>query len=73
MVASRKPLIVHNGYLDLMHVKFTLVRFTIVLSKIYLANGIVTEGNSFSFFRRYTTTNIYSPTLLLFSATLKAK
>lgn len=39
MISSKKPLIVHNGYLDLMHVNLISIRYIIGLSRIYRKPG----------------------------------
>ena len=60
MADSKKPIIVHNGFLDLMHVPSLLSRFTIVSMDLYLKNGTATKRVSITYSLTFTITNISS-------------
>jgi hypothetical protein len=58
IVASRKPLILHNGFLDMMHVKFKLFRYIIDSCKHYPKLGLTTNQKFITHFLIFTTINI---------------
>ena len=62
MISSKKPLIVHNGYLDLMHVRFSLdIRSIIDLFPTYLRLGVITRITYIPCFLISMITNICLP------------
>jgi len=62
MISLKKPIIVHNGFLDLMHVQFLRHRSTIDSSKIYQIIGVNTNRKYTVYFLQFTITNIFSVT-----------
>lgn len=62
MISLKKPIIVHNGFLDLMHVLLTTLRSTIDSQKIYPTTGTNTNRKCTASFPTSTITNTSSAT-----------
>ena len=63
IVQSRKPVIVHNGFFDMMHVIMGKYRFTIDSSRICHPAGANINRRYMHCFLTYTITNIFLQTL----------
>lgn len=64
MADSKKPIIVHNGFLDLMHVPSQLFRSIIVSMDLFPKNGTATKRVSITYSLTFMITNISSISLL---------